>query len=222
MSFPTADEDGFGPEDVIRLTGVSRETLDLTMRYLDLLDQWRERINLIGPSEGRHIWRRHVLDSLQLAPLLGDGPVQLADLGSGAGFPGVLLACVLAERPGASVALIEKSPRKSEFLAAAIEALDLPASVLTIRAEEAPERAFDLITARALAPLPKLLGYAARLLKPSGKALLLKGRETGSELTLARESWTYHLSEQPSLSSPEGRVLVLSSLAPTNSQRRTS
>lgn len=214
MTFPAHDDDGFGPEDAARLTGVSRETLARVRSYLSTLDQWRERINLIGPGEGRHLWRRHVLDSLQLIEEILPGDLSVADLGSGAGFPGLVIACALAERPGASVTLVEKSPRKSEFLRAAIAAQGLPARVLNIRLEDSPGRKFDLVTARALAPLPKLLGYAHDWLKPSGKALLMKGRDTAAELAEARQAWTFEMSDRESLSSPEGRVLRISSIAP--------
>lgn len=214
MTWPAHDEDGFGPEDALRLTGVSRETLERVRSYLAVLDQWRERINLIGPGEGRHLWRRHVLDSLQLIEQISSDDLAVADLGSGAGFPGLVIACALAERPGASVTLVEKSPRKSEFLEAAIAAQGLPARVLNVRIEDPPRQKFDLVTARALAPLPKLLGYAYGWLKPSGKALLMKGRDVEAEVAEARRSWTFEMSDRASLSSPEGRVLRLSSIAP--------
>jgi 16S rRNA (guanine527-N7)-methyltransferase len=214
MTWPVHDEDGFGPEDALRLTGVSRETLERVRSYLATLDQWRERINLIGPGEGRHLWRRHVLDSLQLIEQISPEFLSVADLGSGAGFPGLVIACALAERPGASVTLVEKSPRKSEFLEAAIAAQGLPARVLNLRIEDPPRQKFDLVTARALAPLPKLLGYAHGWLKPSGKALLMKGRDVAAEVAEARVAWTFEMSDRASLSSPEGRVLGISSIAP--------
>jgi 16S rRNA (guanine527-N7)-methyltransferase len=212
VSWPAADDDGFGPDDVRQLTGVSRETLERLNAYLDVLDDWRERINLIGPGEGRHLWRRHVLDSLQLLEQIFPDDKLVADLGSGAGFPGLVLACALAERPGAFVTLVEKSVRKSEFLVAAIDQVGLQARVLNVRLEEAPREKFDVVTARALAPLPKLLGFAQAWLKPSGKALLMKGRDTAAELAEAREAWTFDLSTLESRSSPEGRVLKVSSL----------
>lgn len=218
MPWPAHDEDGFGPEDAARLAGVSRETLGRVRSYLAVLDAWRERINLIGPGEGRHLWRRHVLDSLQLLDLIGPDDRKIADLGSGAGFPGLLIACALAERPGASVTLVEKSVRKSQFLEAAIADVGLPAQVMNTRIEDPPaslnKDRFDLITARALAPLPKLIGYAYRWLKPSGKALLMKGKDSAAELAEARLSWTFTVSERASLSSPEGRVLKISSIEP--------
>ncbi len=212
MSWPATDEDGFGPEDVVRLTGVSRETFQKISAYLELLDRWRERINLIGPGEGRHLWRRHVLDSLQLLQYISAEDKSVADLGSGAGFPGLILACALADKAGAAVTLVEKSPRKSEFLRAVGKEVGLPVAVLTIRLEDAPGVLFDVVTARALAPLPKLLGFADAWLKPSGKALLMKGRDTEAELAEAREAWTFDLSTLDSQSSPEGRVLRVSSL----------
>jgi 16S rRNA (guanine527-N7)-methyltransferase len=214
MTWPTYDEDGFGPEDVVRLTGVSRETLARVRSYLGVLDVWRDRINLIGPGEGRHLWRRHVLDSLQLIELIPGEAEKIVDLGSGAGFPGLLIACAAAERPGVSVTLVEKSVRKSQFLQAAISELALPARVLNVRIEEAPRERYDLLTARALAPLPKLLGYADVWLKPSGKALLMKGRDTAAELAEARAEWMFEMSDRASLSSPEGRVLSISSISP--------
>ena len=214
MTWPAHDEDGFGPDDALRLTGVSRETLGRVHSYLAVLDAWRERINLIGPGEGRHLWRRHVLDSLQLIPQISADDLQVADLGSGAGFPGLVIACALAERPGASVTLVEKSVRKSQFLEAAIAEVRLPARVLNLRIEDAPRDRFDLLTARALAPLPKLLGYGYAWLKPSGKALLMKGKDTAAELAEARKDWTFEVTERESLSSQEGRVLKVSSIRP--------
>ena len=212
---PEADEDGFGPEEVIRGIRVSRETIFRISEYLRVLGVWRERINLIGPGEGRHLWRRHVLDSLQLLENISASDKSLADLGSGAGFPGLVLACALAEREGASVALIEKSVRKSQFLEAAIREVGLPARVLNQRLEvEGEAERFDLVTARALAPLPRLLGYAHDWLKPSGKALLMKGRDAAAEVAEARETWDFDLTLTPSLTSPEGQILSISALAP--------
>jgi 16S rRNA (guanine527-N7)-methyltransferase len=212
---PATDEDGFGPEDVIRGIRVSRETIFRISQYLRVLGVWRERINLIGPGEGRHLWRRHVLDSLQLLENISASDNSLADLGSGAGFPGLVMACALAERPGATVALIEKSVRKSQFLEAAIREVGLPARVLNQRLEvEGEAERFDLVTARALAPLPRLLGYAHAWLKPSGKALLMKGRDAAAEVAEARETWTFDLNTTASLTSPEGQILSISALAP--------
>ena len=111
--------------------------------------------------------------------------------------------------------LVEKSPRKSEFLVAAARAVGLPVRVMNQRLEDpAPREKFEVVTARALAPLPKLMGYAHGWLKPSGKALLMKGRDAVAELTVARESWTFEVSLGTSLSSPEGQILTVSALGP--------
>lgn len=214
MTFPREDQDGFGPADVASLTGVSRETLERVDAYLAVLDEWRTRINLIGPSEDRHIWRRHVLDSLQLAPLIPSTIGAMADLGSGAGFPGILLACDLAGRSKAQVFLVEKSVRKSEFLTAAVHRLGLTAVVLNQRIEDPGPRKVDVVTARALAPLPKLLAMSKGWLGEEGRAVFPKGRDVAAELTLARSDWSFEVESRPSLSSPDGQVLIVSSLRP--------
>ena len=211
MRSEVVDVDGFGPDDVCRLLNVSSDVTDRIAAYLDLLFLWNRRINLIGPSEHRHIWRRHVLDCLQLANDIRPGDVRIADFGSGAGLPGLVLA--LAASESRKVFLVEKSPRKSEFLAAAIKDLNLNAEVVTSRLEAISLPAVDVITARALAPLSKLLGYAETLVHRDSLCLFLKGRDVENELTDARESWTFSLSARPSLSSPEGQVLAISSLA---------
>jgi 16S rRNA (guanine527-N7)-methyltransferase len=214
LSIPREDQDGFGPADVMALTNVSRETLERVDAYLAVLSDWRTRINLIGPSEDRHIWRRHVLDSLQLAPLVPSEISALADLGSGAGFPGILLACDLAGRSSAQVYLVEKSVRKSEFLAAAVEKLGLTTVVLNQKIEDPGPRKVDVLTARALAPLPKLLAMSKGWLGEEGRALFPKGRDAAAELTQARYDWTFGIETRPSLSSPDGQVLIVSSLRP--------
>ncbi|MBU6319937.1 MAG: 16S rRNA (guanine(527)-N(7))-methyltransferase RsmG [Alphaproteobacteria bacterium] len=206
-----ADIDGFGPDEVCRLLNVSSDITDRIAAYLDLLFHWNQRINLIGPSEHRHIWRRHVLDCLQLANDFRPGDLRVADIGSGAGLPGIVLA--LAASGSRRVFLIEKSPRKSEFLAAAVRELSLNAEVVTSRLETLSLSAVDVLTARALAPLSKLLGYAEGLVHGDSLCLFLKGRDVENELTDARESWTFSLSARPSLSSAEGQVLAISSLA---------
>lgn len=214
MTWPAHDEDGFGPDDAVALTGVSRETLGRVHAYLEVLDAWRERINLIGPGEGRHLWRRHVLDSLQLIGQIPADATKIVDVGSGAGFPGLIIACAMAERPGVNVTLVEKSVRKCEFLEAAIAEVGLPARVLNARIEEAPREKFDLMTARALAPLPRLLGYGYAWLKPSGNAVLMKGKDAAAELAEARKDWTFDVSDRASLSSAEGRILTISTIKP--------
>lgn len=212
--FPDADDDGFDLSEAVRLCGVSRETSNRIRVFIATLDAWRGRLNLIGRNEGRHLWRRHVFDSLQLVPHLPQAARSFVDLGTGAGFPGVVLACALYERPERiRIAMVEKSPRKAEFLNAVSRATGVAFDVLPVRAEETqPPQRFDILTARALAPLDRLLGYASNWLAPDGVALFLKGKETSEELTRASESWTFHATERPSLTSAEGRLLVMTGI----------
>lgn len=212
MSYAPQDEDGFGRDDVVRLTGVSRETIGRVEAFLEVLDEWRERYNVIGPNEGRHIWRRHILDSMQLVRLMGDDVRSLADLGTGGGFPGVILACALADRDVA-VILVEKSVRKGQFLEDAVRRLGLNAMVSNQRIEDAPEGPVDVVTARALAPVARLLPMLDLWLKPSGRALLLKGRSADEEIVHARETWAFDVERRSSLSGPDGQVLILSNLS---------
>lgn len=219
-AFPAADEDGFTLAEAARLTGVSRETSERIEVYIACLGEWRDRLNLIGPGEGRHLWRRHVLDSLQLVPLIQPSDARIVDIGSGAGFPGIILGCSVG--PGHTVTLVEKSPRKAEFLEAAVEAAGLKSVVLCQRIEDGlPKVAknegglpFDLVTARALAPLDKLIGYAAKWSKPGGRSLFIKGRGANDEAVHARALWSFGMTAAPSLSSAEGQVLAITNLRP--------
>lgn len=211
MSFPVADEDGFSLEDAIRLSGVSRETGPRITRYIATLDDWRSRLNLIGPGEGRHLWKRHVFDSLQLVPLIRPEETDIADLGSGAGFPGIILACAFPER---EVALVEKSPKKCEFLRAAVSAAGLTVRVYNQRAEDPVPKRYDLVVSRALSPLPKLLGQAAPWLIANGRSLFIKGQGVLSEMTQARDSWSFDLESHVSQTNTEGQVLAVSGLQP--------
>jgi 16S rRNA (guanine527-N7)-methyltransferase len=211
MSFPPADEDGFTLDDAIRLSGVSRETGPRITRYIAALDAWRSRLNLIGPGEGRHLWRRHVFDSLQLALLIRPEETSIADLGTGAGFPGMILACAFPER---DVALIEKSPKKCEFLRAAVSSAGLNAQVLNQRTEDPVPKQYDLVVSRALSPLPRLLGQAYPWLIANGRSLFIKGQGVLSELTQARDSWSFDLESHVSQTNPDGQILAISQLRP--------
>lgn len=211
MAFPAADEDGFTLDDAIRLAGVSRETASRISRYTAALDDWRGRLNLIGPGEGKHLWKRHVFDSLQIVPLIRPDETSIADLGTGAGFPGIVLACAFPER---EVALVEKSPKKCEFLRAAVLAAGLSARVVNQRTEDPVPKRYDLVVARALSPLPKLLGQACPWLKANGRSLFIKGQGVFSEISQARDSWSFDLESHVSQTNPEGQILAISKLAP--------
>lgn len=211
---PILDEDGFGPADIAGMLDVSRETFAALSVFREMLTKWGRRIDLIGPRELSRFWRRHALDSLQL---LRHGPASathFADLGSGAGFPGIVLAIQLRERAGARIVLHESDGRKAAFLRQAIAALAVPCRVEQARIEAAPTLEAEIVTARALAPLPLLLDYAKVVMhNKNGCGLFLKGRDVAAELTLAANSWNFTAQQIPSLADPKGVVLRVEALS---------
>ena len=212
------------PDEFRAETGVSRETLARFEVFHALLLKWQARINLIGPSTRDDIWRRHFFDSAQLYPLLpppkaADTPQVLADLGSGAGFPGLVLALMASGecRPLATN-LIESDQRKAAFLIEAVGTFSLGDSV-TIHNRRVESlggdllRRVDIVTARALADLPLLLVWSAPLLRRSGVCLFLKGTSASDELTLAHKVWKMRAEMLPSRSDPSGTVLRLGDIS---------
>ena len=198
----------------LALTPVSRETADRLDRFVAVLQDWQRHTNLIAPSTEPHLWTRHVADSLQLLALTPDAR-NWVDLGSGAGFPGLVLACALADTPGAQVHLVESTQKKATFLREAIQATGAPAEVHAERIEDfvkhAPER-IDIVTARALAPLPKLLATAYPLLKTPTRGLFPKGQDVAIELTEAAKCWNIEASLVPSVTDPAARIVVVESI----------
>lgn len=196
---------------------VSRETLNRLQAYAELLAKWQKAVNLVSPADLPNLWRRHFLDSAQLMPLLppapGPGERVIADMGSGAGFPGLVLAILGAGK----VHLIESDGRKCAFLAEAARITGAPAVVHNLRLD--PKRPLgleiqaDVVTSRALAPLPKLLEYAALLLKPGGTCLFLKGAGVAEELTAACKLWNMRIEQLPSRSGGAGVILRLGDIA---------
>jgi 16S rRNA (guanine527-N7)-methyltransferase len=177
--------------EALRLTPVSRETEARLDRYLDLLRQWQTKTNLVAPSTLPHLWTRHVADSLQLLRLAPSAKVWV-DLGSGGGFPGVVLACALAETPGARVHLVERNSKKAAFLREALRITSAPGIVHASGIEDIVDRIegpIDCVTARALAPLHQLIGLAQPLVGKGAKALFPKGQDIESELTEATKYW---------------------------------
>lgn len=188
---------------------VSRETCTRLDRFVALLLERQQRLNLIGASTIPHLWTRHVADSLQLLTLV-PGVRVWADLGSGAGFPGLVIACALADESGAQVHLVESIRKKADFLRDCAAALALPAIVHNQRIEEFTRVntvAFDVVTARALAPLERLLTYANPLLKRGAVGLFPKGQDVEAELTLASKSWNIEADLVQSTTDPHGRIV---------------
>lgn len=201
------------PEAFAAATGTDEAGLARLRQYLSLLETWQRRINLVAASTLADPWRRHMLDSAQLLPLLPaarGGEITIADLGSGAGFPSLVLALMNAGR----VTLIESDSRKCAFLREVIRVTSAPARVEEARIEALEPLAADVVTARACAPLPGLLGYVTRHLAPGGTALLLKGRGAAVELTQAGKTWMMSADLMPSQSDPSGHVIKLTSIRP--------
>ena len=176
----------------LALTPVSRETEQRLDRFIELLGQWQTKTNLVAPSTLTHLWTRHVSDSLQLVDLR-PAATGWIDLGSGGGFPGVVLACALAERPGALVHLVERNAKKAAFLREAIRVTSSPGVVHLSEIGDIVdmvEDRIDCVTARALAPLNQLLGFAEPLVRKGAKALFLKGQDVDAELTEATKYWS--------------------------------
>jgi 16S rRNA (guanine527-N7)-methyltransferase len=188
---------------------VSRETLARLDRYVDLLLEWQRRMNLIAPSTEPVVWTRHIADSLQLTALAPEARIW-ADLGSGAGFPGLAVACALADLPGAEVHLVESKNKKAAFLREAAQITGAPVIVHAERIEDfvkhLPAR-FDIVTARALAPLTDLLTAAYPLLKSGAQGLFPKGQDVDAELTQAAKCWSIEANLVTSRTDSRGRIV---------------
>lgn len=200
--------------DVPLLPGlnVSRETLDLLKAFEGLVRRWTPKINLIGPATLPDLWDRHIIDSAQLLLLAPPRWQSWTDLGSGGGFPGIVVS-ILAKGQGRSITLVESDGRKAAFLRTCTRELSLSATVLADRIEEIPPSNADVVTARALAPLPALLPLVQRHMATTGIALLQKGRSAEAELQLAREHWNFDLQSHTSLTEPDARILSLTRIA---------
>jgi len=203
------------PEEFQAAANVSRETMARLEAYAELLKRWQPAVNLVAASTLPDLWRRHMLDSAQLLPLLPRPSAKLADLGSGAGFPGLVLALIGA----GEVELLESDARKCAFLREAIRVTEASARVREGRLEAAAGGRFEVVTARALATFSTLLAHAERLLAPGGCALFLKGRKVEEELTEAAKAWKIRLERFPSLTDPGGWVLRVKEITRVRSNR---
>jgi 16S rRNA (guanine527-N7)-methyltransferase len=204
----------------LALIPVSRETSARLDRFVDVLLEWQRHTNLIAPSTERTIWTRHIADSLQLlalAPNSEAGSQVWADLGSGAGFPGLVIACALAQHKGVEVHLVESIGKKANFLREAARAAGVPAEIHAMRIAEFVKHAprhIDVVTARALAPLPKLLSEAYPLLKRGARGLFPKGQDVAAELTEAAKYWNIEATLAESCADPRSRIVVVESVEP--------
>ncbi len=198
-----------GPESFAEIVPVSRETLARLEAYAELLTRWSARINLVGRDTIPDLWRRHILNSAQLWSLFPANAESVIDLGSGAGFPGLVLAILGA----AGVELVEADSRKCAFLREAARITEVDVTIRPCRIQAVPPHPVDIVTARACAPLDRLLGIAELFLGPVSECLFLKGERVEDELTLARKHWTMTVRLCQSRSDPRGVVLRLQQVA---------
>ena len=206
-----------GPEDFRAATGVSRETLARLSRYAELLEKWSGAINLIGRRSLPDLWRRHMFDSAQLLPLLPevaeDRRRVVLDLGSGGGFPGMVLSILGA----GDVHLVESDQRKVMFLREVAREVGSDAHIHGVRIEQLPRFRADVVTARAFAPLEKILDEAAAFLDPAqasnghgpARGVFLKGKTVDEELTAAYRLWKMTIEKVPSRSDSSGTILLI-------------
>ena len=193
----------YGSQDFARDTSVSRETLDRLQAYADLLERWNKTTNLVSASTLPDLWRRHFLDSAQIARFVAEGGV--TDLGSGAGFPGLILAILAIP----DIHLVESDQKKVAFLREAARITGAKVTIHPQRIEALPTIPTVHITSRALASVSEILALTELKTLPNAKFVLLKGQNVGVELTEARKLWTMRFEEHASRSDPAARVVVL-------------
>jgi len=197
---------------------VSRETIRRLEILVETLAHWNKRINLVAPRSLAEVWTRHILDSAQLFALRPPGATLWADLGSGAGFPGLVVAALAAEAvPELRIVMVESDRRKCAFLRHAARAMGVTVSVLERRVESVPgsdPHRYDVISARALATLPRLLELSAPLAAPGAILLFPKGGSVDSELTEAKADWHIRCERIASRTDPSGTILRISEYTP--------
>lgn len=194
--------------------GVSRETIGRLERLVSLLTKWNSSINLVSRASASGAWNRHILDSAQIYDLAPATTRHWADLGSGGGFPGLVVAILAAELgPRMRLTLVESDQRKAEFLRQASRDLGLDVQVVAERIESIASLGADVVSARALAPLDPLLGFAHRHLSPDGISLFLKGANYLAEVEHAKRNWRFELSATPSKTDAAGAILKVKDLS---------
>lgn len=189
---------------------VSRETMEDLRAFAELVAKWTPTINLVAKGTVESMWDRHILDSIQLYRFAPEYYEKWVDLGSGGGFPGIVMA-ILAKvaQPKGQFTLIESDQRKATFLRTAARELELSATVIAQRIENAPQQHADVVSARALTALSGLLPLAQRHLSPTGLALFHKGRQSEQEIADARQIWSFDLEDYASITDPDARILAI-------------
>jgi 16S rRNA (guanine527-N7)-methyltransferase len=204
-----------GPEAFAEAFKVPRETIHRLTRYAELLNLWQKSTNLVGPSALTNLWSRHFADSAQLRSLAPDARLWL-DLGSGAGFPGLVVAILQTGQPDFRMHLVESNRKKCAFLAEVIRAVEAPVDIHAMRIEELAEKAQhlrpDVVSARALAPSPRLFELASPFFGQGTRGLFLKGRETEAEIEAAKAGWSFACRLHPSLTAQDSHIVEITNL----------
>lgn len=191
----------------------SAETIGRLEQHFAMLTKWNSAINMVAPATIVGAWTRHFLDSVQIFDFRGDNCRHWVDLGAGAGFPGLVVATLAAEfAPDMHVTLVESDRRKAEFLRSVSRETGLAVTVLDSRIESLPPLHADVVSARALAPLPTLCAYAVQHLVPTGRAIFLKGVRAEDEVQSARANWRFGVQMLPSITEPAASILLMTDL----------
>lgn len=218
MSGPEADQsasEAQAKQTLIERFNVSRETMNALHEYETLLKKWTRQINLVGPSTISHFWERHALDCAQVLPLLGPEVQTAADFGTGAGLPGLILARLLHDRSAAAhTTLIEASSKRCGFLREAARTLGVHVDIVQSKIEDTPARTVDFVTARAFAPLDKLLGYSYPWAQKGARMLFFKGEDVQREIDQASTNWSFQSRVTSSLTDSRGCLLEITNLQP--------
>jgi len=216
---PQQKPKNFSPRQFQEALGISDTLLQRFVLYGEKLEKWQRKINLVSPATLPDLWHRHFLDSAQLDSLISKNSKTLLDIGSGAGFPGLVLALLRSAGGGPTVHLVEANQRKATFLAEVNRETEAGAVIHKRRIESIHELKADVITARACAPMTKLLPMISPILKQDGCCLLLKGENAQEELTESQKKWKMKVEKIPSQTNDSGVILNISDLSPKNDSR---
>ena len=198
--------------DELHIAGlsVSRETLQALQQFEQLVRRWTDAVNLVSKASAADLWNRHIVDSAQVFAFCPQDAETWLDMGSGGGFPGLVVAILAREKlPALRVSLAESDQRKATFLRQAAQKLGLEVAVRSARIESLEPAGADVLSARALAALPDLLGYAEQHLRANGVALFQKGARFPEEIAAAKRNWTFEVTPHSSLSEPDAAILEI-------------
>ena len=202
-----------GPADFEARFFVSRETCARLQRYYDLLVRWNPRINLVSPASLQTAWHRHFADSAQLWRFRPEGASHWLDLGAGAGFPGLVVAAIAKEQtPDMKLTLVESDARKAAFLTSAAAAMELSTRIEIRRIEDLPPQRAEVVSARALAPLCRLLPFLEKHRAPHGIGLFPKGASVHKEIREAENGWRFAYKLHPSMTQSDAAIVEVGAI----------